>query len=70
MRLKKGILFRLVIFLAVVSIFNLPLLAQTFDAIKNQVKIHVLENGMKFIVLSRHEAPVVSFHLYADERCP
>jgi len=41
-------------------------LAQTFDAIKSQVKVHVLKNGMKFIALERHEAPVVSFHMYAD----
>jgi predicted Zn-dependent peptidase len=40
--------------------------AQTFDAIKKQVKIHSLGNGMKFIVLERHDAPVVSFHVYAD----
>ncbi len=40
--------------------------AQTFDSIKKQVKTHVLPNGMKFIVLERHEAPVVSFHTYAD----
>jgi predicted Zn-dependent peptidase len=66
MRLKKRILFQLVFFLAIVSAFHLPLPAQTFDAIKDQVRIHVLENGMKFIVLPRHEAPVVSFHVYAD----
>ncbi len=66
MRLKKEILFRLVFFFAVVSAFNLLLLSQTFDAIKNRVRVHVLENGMKFVVLSRHEAPVVSFHVYAD----
>lgn len=66
MRLKKRMLFRLVFFLAVVSVFSLSLLAQTFDEIKNRVKIHVLENGMRIIVLSRHEAPVVSFHVYAD----
>jgi predicted Zn-dependent peptidase len=41
-------------------------MAQTFDVMKSQVKVHVLENGMKFIVLERHEAPVVSFHVYAD----
>lgn len=66
MRLKKRILFKLVFFLTFVSAFNLLLRAQTFDAIKNQVKVHVLENGMKFIVLSRHKVPVVSFHVYAD----
>lgn len=40
--------------------------AQTFDAIKNQVKERVLSNGMKLIVLERPEAPVASFHTYAD----
>jgi len=28
--------------------------------------MHVLPNGMKFIVLERHGAPVASFHVYAD----
>jgi len=40
--------------------------AQIFDSIKNKVKEHTLTNGMKFIVLERKEAPVVSFHVYAD----
>lgn len=40
--------------------------AQTLDAMKAQVKEHSLKNGMKFIVLERHEAPVASFHVYAD----
>ena len=40
--------------------------AQSFDAIKNQIKEHTLKNGMKFIVLERHDAPVASFHVYAD----
>ena len=39
-------------------------IAQTFDHIKNEVKEHNLKNGMKFIVLERHQAPVVSFHVY------
>ncbi len=39
---------------------------QTFDSIKSQVKTHTLSNGMKIIVLERHDAPVVSFHTYAD----
>jgi predicted Zn-dependent peptidase len=40
--------------------------SQSLDVIKNSVKTHTLANGMKFIVLERHEAPVVSFHTYAD----
>lgn len=43
-----------------------PLPAQAFDAIKNQVREHALSNGMKWIVLERHEAPVVGYHVYAD----
>jgi predicted Zn-dependent peptidase len=51
---------------ALFFVLGLNITAQTFDAIKRQVKVHILENGMKFIVLERHEAPVVSFHVYAD----
>jgi predicted Zn-dependent peptidase len=51
---------------AVFLVLGLSITAQTFDAIKRQVKVHILDNGMKFIVLERHEAPVVSFRVYAD----
>jgi len=40
--------------------------AQTFDAVRKQVRTHTLPNGMKFIVLERHDAPVAAFHVYAD----
>lgn len=63
---KKEFYLKLVLFAAIIAILNLSLATQTFDAIKNQVKVHTLKNGMKFIVLERHEAPVVSFHVYAD----
>ena len=36
------------------------------DRVKSKVTEFKLENGMKFIVLERHEAPVVSFVTYAD----
>ncbi len=39
---------------------------QFFNAIKNRVKVRVLKNIMKFIVLERHDAPVVSFNIHAD----
>ena len=35
------------------------------DRVANQVTEFTLDNGMKFIVLERHQAPVVSFMLYA-----
>jgi len=66
MFVKKRFLLQLALFIAVVALVSLSLQAQTFEAIKSQVKAHVLKNGMKFLVLERHEAPVVSFHVYAD----
>src|SRR4030042_1117364 len=61
---KKVIVFLLIIG----SLFLIHFIGytQTFDAIKAQVKEYTLKNGMKFIVLERHEAPVFSFHVYAD----
>jgi len=44
----------------------LTISAQSFENIKKQIKEHTLQNGMKFIVCERHDAPVASFHLYAD----
>jgi predicted Zn-dependent peptidase len=39
---------------------------QTLDKMKAQVHEKTLKNGMKFIVMEQHEAPVASFHVYAD----
>lgn len=36
------------------------------DRVKEEVSEFRLDNGMKFIVLERHRAPVVSFTIYAD----
>ena len=66
MFVKKRFLLQLALFIAVVALISLSLQAQTFETIKSQVKVHVLKNGMKFLVLERHETPVVSFHVYAD----
>lgn len=56
--------------LSLLIIFSLAgstaLTGQTFDKMKSQIKTKTLPNGMKFIVMERHEAPVVSFHVYAD----
>jgi predicted Zn-dependent peptidase len=48
------------------SVMQQPVYSQSFDHIKTSVEEFTLDNGMKFIVLERHEAPVVSFHIYAD----
>jgi predicted Zn-dependent peptidase len=52
--------------LALAVVLSLAASAQNFDALKAQIKTHTLGNGMKFIVFERHDAPVVSFHVYAD----
>ncbi len=39
---------------------------QSLDKMKSQVHEKTLKNGMKFIVMEQHEAPVASFHVYAD----
>jgi predicted Zn-dependent peptidase len=45
---------------------NTALPAQGLDRMKAQVFETTLKNGMKFIVMEQHEAPVASFHVYAD----
>ncbi|MBI3786941.1 MAG: insulinase family protein [Ignavibacteriales bacterium] len=37
-----------------------------FKAIESQVVEHTLKNGLTFLILPRHSAPVVSFHTYAN----
>lgn len=36
------------------------------DRVKQKVTTFKLKNGLKFIVLERHQAPVIAFHTYAD----
>jgi hypothetical protein len=37
-----------------------------YDNLQSRVTEFTLENGLHFIVLERHVAPVVSCHIYAD----
>lgn len=41
-------------------------LGQNLEEFEKKVTEFTLENGLHFIVVERHEAPVVSFHTYAD----
>ncbi len=43
-----------------------PTIQPYLDRVAQQVTEFKLDNGMKFIVLERHQAPVVSFLTYAD----
>ncbi|MBW8040153.1 MAG: insulinase family protein [Planctomycetes bacterium] len=40
--------------------------AQHLAEFEQRMTEFTLDNGLKFLVLERHEAPVVSFHIYAD----
>ncbi|MHC4694345.1 MAG: M16 family metallopeptidase [Planctomycetota bacterium] len=43
-----------------------PLRAQHLAEFEQRMTKFTLDNGLKFLILERHEAPVVSFHTYAD----
>jgi len=43
-----------------------PTQAQDLAQFEKRMTEFTLDNGLKFLVLERHEAPVVSFHTYAD----
>jgi predicted Zn-dependent peptidase len=43
-----------------------PATAQDLTEFEKRMTEFTLNNGLKFLVLQRHEAPVVSFHTYAD----
>lgn len=62
----KGTRTNVLLLLLFILSWNVAAPGQTFDNIKKQVKTRILSNGMKFIVTERHDAPVVSFHIYAD----
>lgn len=58
---------RYVQFLLVCALLPWTALAQDgFKAVQNQVVEHTLKNGLKFLILPRHDAPVVSFHTYVN----
>ena len=44
----------------------LPAGAQSLTEFEKRVHEFTLDNGLKFLVLERHQAPVVSFHTYAN----
>jgi predicted Zn-dependent peptidase len=52
----------------IAAVFCVPTLwgQDGFKAVENQVVEHTLKNGLKFLILPRHEAPVVSFHTYVN----
>lgn len=61
MQKSKSVILLLVLLLAAGG-----LQAQGYLDLENQVIKHTLENGLRILILERHEAPVVSFVTYAD----
>ncbi|MHC4331280.1 MAG: insulinase family protein, partial [Planctomycetota bacterium] len=59
---------RLVVIGAAILIFAIASVAPAQDLAKFEKRMteFTLDNGLRFLVLERHEAPVVSFHTYAD----
>ena len=57
-----------VVFLFCAVVASIPGLATAQDLAQFEKRMteFTLDNGLKFLVLERHEAPVVSFHTYAD----
>jgi len=43
-----------------------PVEAQDLAAFEKRMTEFTLDNGLKFLILERHEVPVVSFHIHAD----
>ncbi len=56
----------MLVLVALLAFCGSGLAGQTLDKMKAQIHEKTLKNGMKFIVMEQHEAPVASFHVYAD----
>jgi len=54
------------LFCAVTAVLPKQAIAQDLEQFEKRMTEFTLDNGLKFLVLERHEAPVVSFHTYAD----
>ncbi len=57
---------RLILVFLVLAAFSIPAFSQYLESFEERMTEFTLDNGLKFLVLERHEAPVVSFHTYAD----
>jgi predicted Zn-dependent peptidase len=58
--------FRLLALGLALALLPIGLEAQDLATFEKTVTEHPLPNGMKFIIVERHEVPVVSFQIYAD----
>lgn len=67
LRKPRGVVVNVaLLFCAVAAVIPTSAGAQDLAAFEKRMKEFTLDNGLKFLVLERHEAPVISFHTYAD----
>ena len=48
------------------ALVSSPAGAQDLAAFEKRMTEFTLDNGLKFLIIERHEVPVVSFHIHAD----
>lgn len=57
---------RLALALCAIALLSAPALSQDLASFEKSVTEFTLDNGLHFIILERHDAPVVSFHTFAN----
>ncbi|MFC1713129.1 M16 family metallopeptidase [Candidatus Poribacteria bacterium] len=62
---RNGTRFGVPVFL-LLTLCAAALYAAGFEDVEQKISEHVLSNGMKFIILERHEAPVFSGHIHVN----
>jgi predicted Zn-dependent peptidase len=65
-KIRTNVICMSILFCAMAAAILEPATAQDLAAFEKRMTESTLDNGLKFLVLERHEAPVVSFHTYAD----
>ena len=63
---ENSIVWAILVFCALTAAIPRPADAQDLAQFEKRLTEFTLDNGLTFLVLERHEAPVVSFHTYAD----
>ena len=63
---KTTVTWAALVFCVLAVMIPKPAGAQDLAQFEKRMTQFTLDNGLKFLVLERHEAPVVSFHIYAD----
>jgi predicted Zn-dependent peptidase len=66
MRKRKTNLVWLALVFCAVAAISMPSDAQDLAQFEKRMTEFTLDNGLTFLILQRREAPVVSFHIYAD----